>query len=148
MTVSAPVRRRSGAVLRVGYLIGAAVNAALLYLVNGWPGWQQVPVLTGDTRQVLGLVNLSLAAGLAANLVYVAYHPGWLRIVGDAVTSGIGLAVTVRVLQVFPFDLHGGWVPAVRGLLVVAAVGTGIAVLVHVVALLRWLATVRAPVRR
>jgi len=46
------------------------VNAALLFVLNGQPGWQALPFLTSATSQVLGLVNLSLAVGLAVNLVY------------------------------------------------------------------------------
>ena len=34
-----------------------------------------MPFLTLDMRQVLWLVNLSLAAGIAANVVYAAYDP-------------------------------------------------------------------------
>ena len=38
-----------------------------------------MPFLTSDTAQVLMLVNLCLAAGIAANLVYLAYDPPWLK---------------------------------------------------------------------
>ena len=64
-----PARRSRPAGRRVGYLIAVVVNAALLFVLNGQPGWQEVPFLTSATSQVLGLVNLSLAVGLAVNLV-------------------------------------------------------------------------------
>jgi hypothetical protein len=38
-----------------------------------------LPFLTSAITHVLGLVNLSLAAGLAVNLVYLAYDPPWLN---------------------------------------------------------------------
>jgi hypothetical protein len=66
-----------------------------------------VSLLTDDTRQVLGLVNLSLAAGLVANLVYLTQDAPVVNSLGDLVTTGIGLAVLVRIWQVFPFDFAG-----------------------------------------
>jgi hypothetical protein len=35
----------------------------MLYLVNGRPGWDAVPFLTGDTTRVLVLVNPSRLPG-------------------------------------------------------------------------------------
>jgi hypothetical protein len=46
---------------------------------------------------VLGLVNLSLAAGLVANLVYLVGDAPVVKSPGDLVTTGIGLAVLVRI---------------------------------------------------
>jgi hypothetical protein len=137
---TAPVRRPSVAVRRVGYLVAAAVNAALLYVVNVWPGWQALPFLTEDTGQVLVLVNLSLVVGVVANVVYLTYDPPWWKSLGDVVTTGVGMAVLVRVWQVFPFDFHGAsfnWALLVRGVLVVALVGATIGIVAQVVSLLR-----------
>ncbi len=83
------IRRRAA-----GWLLALAIvfSTALLVILNGSPGWQALPFLTSDTTQVLGLVNLCLAAGIAANLVYLAYDPPWLKSLGDLATTGIGLA--------------------------------------------------------
>ena len=59
MTVTAPVRRRTVAARRLGYVIAAALNVATLGVVNVWPGWQAMPCLTDDTPRVLDLVNLT-----------------------------------------------------------------------------------------
>jgi len=87
---------------------------------------------------VLWLVNLSLAAGIAATFVYLAYDPPWLKSLGDLATTGIGLAAAIGIWQVFPFDLSSGWSTAVRVLLVVAIAGSCIALVVQIVALARW----------
>jgi hypothetical protein len=140
MEGTAPTRRGSVATRRVGYVIAALCNATLLYLVNLWPGWQAVSFLTDDTRQVLGLVNLSLAVGLAANLVYLVQDAPWLKALGDVVTTGIGLVVVVRVWQVFPFDFTGwstDWSWLVRVALWVGLVGSVIGIVVQVVSLAR-----------
>jgi hypothetical protein len=55
--------RRSAGARRAGYLLAIGFSTVLLVILNGRPGWQAIPFLTNDTGQVLGLVNLSLAAG-------------------------------------------------------------------------------------
>jgi hypothetical protein len=142
MAIKSGTRRPSVAARRVGYVIAIVVNAVLLYLVNGRPGWQAVPFLTADMTRVLPLLNLSLIAGLAANVVFVVYDAPWCKSLGDLVTAGIGLAVAVRVWQVFPFAFAGSfdWSLPLRVLLVVAMVGTGVAMLVHAVSLVRGIA--------
>lgn len=136
----APARRPPVAARRVGYLIAAGINVVLLYLVNISPGWEAVPFLTEDTRQVLGLVNLSLVAGLVCNLVYVLVDPTWLKSLGDLLTTGIGLAVLVRLWQVFPFDFGDSaadWALVVRAVLVVGVIGSAIGIVVQLVSLVR-----------
>ncbi len=139
MTSTHPARRPSPGARRAGYSLAIFFSAALLIILNGSPGWQAIPFLTSETGQVLWLVNLSLAAGIAANLVYLAYDPPWLKTLGDLVTTGIGLAAAIRIWQVIPFALSSGWSLAVRVLLVVAIVGYCIALVVQIVSLARWL---------
>ena len=126
---------------RAGYVAAIVVNAALLFVLNVQPGWQALPFLTSATDQVLGLVNLSLAAGLAVNLVYLAHDPPWVKSLGDLLTAAIGLAVTIRVWQVFPFAFHGSWAwcaTAVRVLLIIGIAGCGISIVVQAVSLARF----------
>jgi len=139
MARTRPARRPSAGTRRAGYGCGILFSAALLFVLNGSPGWQAIPFLTSDTGQVLWLVNLSLAAGIAANFVYLAYDPPWLKSLGDLVTTGIGLASAIRIWQVFPFDLSSGWSTAVRVLLIVVIAGSCIALVVQIVTLARWL---------
>jgi hypothetical protein len=133
-------KRPSAGARRVGYGLAVAINSALLLVLNGWPGWRAMPFLTSSTDQVIWLVNLSLAAGIAANIVYMANDASWLKALGDLATTAIALAAAARILQVFPFDLSSGWSTAVRVLLVVAIVGSCIGVLVNVALLARSLA--------
>jgi hypothetical protein len=138
MALTDPARRPSAGARRAGYCIAIAFSAALLFVLNARPGWQAMPFLTSDAGQVLWLVNLSLAAGIAANVVYLAYDPPWVRSLGDLVTTGVGLAAAIRIWQVFPFALSSGWSTAVRVLLVVAIAGSCIALVVQIVSLARW----------
>jgi hypothetical protein len=137
---AAPVRRPSGAARRVGYLIAVAVNAALLYAINVRPGWRTVPFLTDDTVHVLWLVNLSLVVGVVANAIYLTYDPPWWKSLGDLVTTGVGIAVLVRIWQVFPFDFPDSpvdWAPLARAVLVVVLVLAGVGGVAQFVSLLR-----------
>lgn len=84
-----------------------------------------------------GWSTLSLAAGIAASAVYLAYDPPWLKSLGELATTGIGLAAAIRLWQVFPFTLSSGWSIAVRVLLVVAIAGSCIALVVQIVSLAR-----------
>ncbi len=138
MALTEGARRGSAGARRVGYCLAIGFSAAFLIVLNGSPGWQAIPFLTSDTGQVLWLVNLSLAAGIAANVVYLVYDRPWVRSLGDLVTTGIGLATAIRIWQVFPFDLSSGWSTAVRVLLGVAIAGSCIALVVQVVSLARW----------
>ena len=120
---------------RVGYVVGAAVDGVLLYLTNVAPGWRAVPFLTDDFTRVLGLVNLSLLAGLVANLLYVMYDRRWFRDLGGVLTTGIGTAATVQLLRVFPFaftDTSLDWERVARMLLVVGVVASAIGLAVQV----------------
>ena len=125
---------------RVGYVVSVVVNAALLVAVNGWPGWEVLPFLTADTRQVLGLVNASILLTLAVNLVYIVSDPRWLRALGDLITTMVSIVVTVRIWQVFPFDFAGSafdWGLVARILLGLAIGGSVIAAVVALVTLVR-----------
>lgn len=140
MTTAGVRRRPSATARRTGYLVAAAVNAVLLYLLNQSPGWEAVPFLTAQTPQVLPLVNASMAAGLVANLVYLFADPPRLRALGDLVTTGIGLAAMVKIWQVFPFSFDKGGIPwetVFRVALAVGIVGSAIAIVAALVALVR-----------
>ena len=129
----ARARARPGS-RRFGYLVGVAVNAALLYLVNRDPGWQAVPFLTDATTQVLWLVNASIAANLIASLVYVVWDPAWLKALGDVVTTSLGVMAAVRIWQVWPLEFAPGspWGVIARIAVGLAVVGGTLGIVVAV----------------
>ena len=140
MTVTAPARRPSVAARRTGYVIAVAVNLLLIYLLDVRPGWSAVPFLTDETRQVIGLVTFSMAVSVAANIVYLIEDAPVVKAAGDVLTTGIALAVLVRLVQVFPFDFTGysvDWALVVRILLWVGLIGSAIGLVVQTVMLVR-----------
>lgn len=131
-----PMTRPARPASRSGSVVGAVVNAVLLWLVNGQPGWDAVPFLTEETSRVLPLVNLSLTAGVVTNLVYLVSNGPRVHALGEVLTASAGLVAAVRILQVFPFDLDEPYRTAVQVLLVVALAGSAIAIVVNLVSLL------------
>jgi len=137
-TEAQPMRRP--AARRAGYVVSIIVNVALVYLINVRPGWQIVPFLTDATPAVLGLVNASIVATVAANAVYVVYDPRWLRALGGMATTGVGLAAMVRIWRVFPFDFDDStldWVLIFRIMLAVGILGSLIGLVAQFASLIR-----------
>jgi hypothetical protein len=142
-----PTRSRtSPASRRVGYAIAVAVNTLILYLINIWPGWDAFSFLTDDFVRVLYLVNVSLVVSAAVNVLYLVYDARWFVALGGLVTTGVGLVVLTRIWQVFPFAFSSdfNWALVVRVLLVLAMVGSGIALIVQSVQLVAGLTWARA----
>lgn len=138
MQVDVPAQAPAPAARRDAYLTTIVVGAGVLFALNIWPGWPILPFLTRDTSQALWLVNLSLAAGVAANIVYLAYDPPWLRLTGELVRAGAGVAAAVRLWQVFPFGFHtAAWSVAVRVLLAMIIAVSGAGIIVQLVSLAR-----------
>ncbi|MFX1819072.1 hypothetical protein PV768_04705 [Pseudarthrobacter sp. CC4] len=128
---------------RGGNIGSVLVNAVLLWGINIWPGWKVVPFLTADMERVLGIINASLTAGIIANLIFVVIRNRGVMALGNLAVLGIGLAATLRMLEVFPFDFGdswSGWPVVVRVLLVLGIVGSIIGMVVEIVAMFRSLA--------
>jgi hypothetical protein len=140
MTLTAVPKRPVTAARRAGYVVAVLVNAAILYAVNLWPGWQALPFLTDDVSLVLGVVNASIMVNLVANMVYVATDPPWMKALGDALTTSVGLAALLQIWRVFPFDFTGNsfdWALVLRVAVGVAIGGSAIAIVVALVSFVK-----------
>lgn len=141
-SIRAPARsttQQPTAMRCVGYVMAIVVNAIMLWLVGrllewGWPGF-----LTQDFVEAEGLVSASLVAGIVANAAFLVHDRGRFRALADLVTNGFGLAVTMRLWDVFPFDFSSyatDWTWLVRMVLVLAIVGTAVGIVASVARLL------------
>lgn len=73
------------------------------------------------------------------NLALAVHHRGRIRALADLVTAAFGLAVGLRMWEVFPFDFTGyatDWSGFVNVVLIIGIVATGIAIIVSLVKLL------------
>lgn len=126
---------------RIGYVVAAVMNGALLYVVNNLLAWDLLPFLTDGFSRVLWILNLSLLASLLANVMWIWFDPVWLKATAQIALNAISLAVTVRLWNVFPFDFSSysfDWETVARVVLVIGGVGLSIGILVEVVNLVRW----------
>jgi hypothetical protein len=133
MSTMTPNRRQTAATGRFGYALAAVLNAAMLWLINAWPGWERLSFLTDETPDVLLLVNLSLVVSAVANLAYLGYDAPWAVALGAIVTTGLSLAGLIRIWDVFPFDFAGAfdWAVVTRVVLVAGMAGSVIGLVVH-----------------
>jgi hypothetical protein len=124
---------------RAGSVVLVGLSAATLFAVHVWPGWAVVPFLTAATTQVLGVFTASLVLTALVHALDAVIDRPRLRAAGDVATSAVGLVVTVRLWQVFPFGFAPGfdWALLVRGVLVLALFGGVIGVVTGMVALVR-----------
>lgn len=113
---------------RAGYAGSVVVNLILLWLINGWPGWEAVPFLTASTALVIGAVNASVIARIVADAVNLVLDLPRVRALGDIVSIGFGLFALVRIWQVFPLDVSSGWEVVARVLLVLGFVGSAVGI--------------------
>jgi len=132
-------QQRSRGARRGGYVLSVLINAVLIYLLDAHPGWRAVPFLTPATAQVIGLFTLTLAAGIAANILYFIADPPRLHAFGDLVTLTISLVTAARIWQVYPFAFRGSmafWALIVRMLLVIGIAGMCIGLVYSLVILI------------
>lgn len=131
-------RSRTGK--RFGYSVAIAVNLALMFAANNFLEWGWPSFLTDDFELLLPLVNLSLTASIVANVIYLWFDPAWFKSVCQIVLGAIGLLVTIRTYQVFPFDFSAydfNWEAVTRLVLVIGMIGMGIGLLVELGKLIR-----------
>jgi hypothetical protein len=126
------------ALRRFGYLVAAFVNGLLLWVSHQLLDWGWPAFLTEEFEQVLGVITLSFVASIGVNLIRVGDDRGRVYAATELVTAAFGVVVGVRVWEVFPFDFRAyatDWTWLVRWVLIVAIVGSAIAVIVNLVRL-------------
>jgi hypothetical protein len=123
---------------RAGYVVAVIVNVIMWVLVNVRPGWRELPFLTADFLDILWVVNLSMITGAVANVAYLFYDADWFKSVCQIGVTAVGLAASIRMWQVFPFDFSSylfPWEGITRVLLILAIVGSVVAIVSEVVKL-------------
>ena len=125
---------------RLGYLVAISVNAFLWWMAHQLLEWEWPGFLTPAFDDVLPLVSLSFAATIVANVGYLWRDRGSFRAAAELCTSTVALLVSVRMWDVFPFDFSGydhDWTWLFRTALVIAIVGSAVAMVVNAAKLAR-----------
>lgn len=111
---------------RSGYVAAVIANFVALYVFNNLLAWN-VPFLTGSFVAPLAVLNLSLMATVAGNVLFLVFDPKWFRRLAQLGLNVLSLAAMYTLLIVFPFDFGGtGWESLVRIALIVTMVGIAI----------------------
>jgi hypothetical protein len=141
LTHPKPARTKPGpsaATRRFGYMVAIVVNVFLLIAANNLLAWDILPFLTNDFERVLPILNVSLGAAIAVNLIYLGFDAAWFKALTQIGLLVISLAATIRLYQVFPFDFSAyefGWESVAEWALILAMVGVGIGVVAELVKL-------------
>jgi hypothetical protein len=133
-------RRPPRGTRRFGYLLAAAINGGLIWVLVGSPGWRSAGFLTDDFARVVGWIVASLVAGIVVNLLYVVADPRWGKRLGDAVTAAFAAAALGRLWIVFPFvfsERWADWEGPFHVIVGVLCIATAIGVLANLAALVR-----------
>ena len=130
--LKAPVQRR------FGYRVAIAVNAVMLWGAHRILDWGWFGFLTSAWTQVLPLVTAAMVTAIAVNALFLGYDGVWLKAPGNVLLAAFGIAVSVRMWRVFPFDFSPyafDWATVARWVLAVAIFGSAISIIVEVVRL-------------
>lgn len=111
---------------RAGHVIEVIVNGGLLYVVHhllewGWPNF-----LTEEFERLLPLLTFAFIVNIVVNAVYLVSTDVITKSIGDLLTASIAFVVSIRTLQIFPFDFSEyatDWSTLVRVILVASLVG-------------------------
>ena len=123
---------------RFGHLLAAAINGVMLWVVHQLLDWEWPGFLTPEFDQLLPLLTISFAAGVAINLVFVVNHAWPVKPLGELVNAVIGFALAWRTWQVFPFEFDDrAWSVLARFVLVVVLFGTAVGAVTHLARLIR-----------
>jgi hypothetical protein len=129
---------RVGRITRMAsYLLAIIINAALLVLVNFVIKWDQVSFLTTRYKELLWLLNFTLAVTVLANYFLIISRREWFTELCHVLASGVSLVFAARLLQVFPFDFSAfagfDWTLTVRAFLIFLVSVTALATLVELI---------------
>jgi len=125
-------------VRRLGYLVGIAVSAGILFVVNNLLAWDIVPFLTADFDRLLPIVNASLVASIGVNAIWILYDAAWIRSTGQIILNLTSIAVLALTLRVFPFDFSPysfDWESLAKVIIVFLIIALVIATIVEIVKL-------------
>jgi hypothetical protein len=93
---------------RFGYFLSILINFAMTYVANNLLVWN-VRFLTNDFMQCLWAVNLSLAASIFINFVFLFFDRKWFHSLMEAFASVFSFVSAYVFWQVFPLDLSETW---------------------------------------
>lgn len=119
-----------------GFIGTIIVNIIILYVVNNILSWN-LGFITPSFQDVLWIFNISIVSTIIANIIFIAYHPGWFRSIIQIVLNILGFLVCYYLFTIFPFTFsNAAYTLVLQILLLLGMLGLVIASLVEVVRLI------------
>lgn len=84
------------------FIVAIIVNLILFYIVNNLLSWN-FSFITSSFQDVLWIFNISICATIIANIIFLAYHPGWFRSLAKIVLNILSFYVCYYLFTIFPF---------------------------------------------
>lgn len=88
---------------RIDYTAAIIVNLLLLYAAHNLLAWN-TPYITAEYERCLLAIDLSFAANVLANGIYLFYDKKIIRGIGRIILNLIGLNFIYTLYMVYPFD--------------------------------------------
>jgi hypothetical protein len=85
------------------FIAAIIANIILLYIVNNLLAWN-LHFITSSFQEVLWIINISIAANIIANFLFLIYNQGWFRSLVQIPLNIIGFIVAYSLYIVFPFS--------------------------------------------
>ena len=125
---------------RVGYAALIGINILAFWIVHNLLDWGWPPFLTSDFEQLLWLIDISIAFNVLFSVIYMWFDPAWFQAATQVVVNAIALILSIKTLQVFPFDFSRydfNWGALAQGILILGIVGSAIGIITELVKLAR-----------
>ncbi len=117
---------------RAEFIVAVIVNIILYYIANNLLNWH-ISFIAPTFADVLWIVNYSLLAVIIVNLIFIFYHPNWLRNLLQAVVDVLFIITAYTFFTVFPFLVGEGVDIALKILIALMIVASVISLVVHIV---------------
>jgi hypothetical protein len=116
------------------YIWAIVVNLVVLYIFNNLQNWH-VPILTDSWVACLWILNISITATIAANILWLFYHEDWFRALLKVGLNLISFIFLYVLYKIFPFNFfcYGGNTTALvfRIVIIIGLVGLVIGTIVE-----------------
>ncbi len=85
------------------FIIAIVVNIIFFYIFNNLLNWH-LNFITNTFQYVLWIINITLGFTIIVNVLYLFYHPKWLRDSLQIIINILGFLVVYFLYTVYPFN--------------------------------------------
>jgi len=118
------------------FIVAIIANLIFLYIVNNLLSWN-LSFIAPSFQDVLWIFNISIAATIIGNIIFLIYHPTWFRSIIRIILNILGFLVIYYLYTVFPFVFSNYlFTFSIKFALIVAMVVMVIATIVEMVKLI------------